>query len=245
MKTGVKKAEEVRLQKYLSQCGEMSRRAAEKEIEAGNITVNGRKASLGDKVVPGRDTVKLNGRKISIGSPRHTYIMLNKPAGYVTTLSDEKGRKTVDQLVADLGVRVWPVGRLDLNSEGLLLMTDDGELTNKLTHPSHGIPKIYHVRIRGILTPEQFEGLGKPIEIDGRMTLPLKPQIIDFGEDFTTVRLTLHEGRNRQIRRICEREGLNILRLKRVAIGDIALGRLRAGQWQELTPAQVEYLKNC
>jgi len=235
--------EPIRLQKYISDCGVMSRRAVEAEIKAGNVTVNGEKAELGQKVVPGEDVVKIKGELIKPRRERYAYILLNKPVGYVTTMSDEKDRKCVAELVSDLGRRVYPVGRLDYESEGLLLMTDDGELTNRMTHPSHGVPKIYHAKIEGEITPEELKKLSSPMEIEGYMIKPVEVEVVTRSEGRTVLRMTLYEGRNRQIRRMCEAVGLNLLNLKRVAIGELTLGNLRPGKWRRLTASQIEYLK--
>jgi 23S rRNA pseudouridine2605 synthase len=235
--------EEIRLQKYISTIGVMSRRAAEKEIEAGRIKVNGEIADLGQKIIPGKDRVTYNGKLLEQKkTDRKIYIMLNKPKGYVTTLSDDKERKCVAQLVEDVNARVYPVGRLDMYSEGLLLFTNDGELANKLTHPRHQIPKIYHVRVKGEITPEQLKALGKPMMIDDYEIQPVKCEIITRRDNFTVIRMELYEGRNRQIRKMCEQVELEITKLQRVAIGNIKLGDLAPGKWRHLTKSQVEYL---
>ncbi len=237
--------EKIRLQKYISECGVMSRRAAEKEILAGNITVNGEAVELGRTIDERRDKVMYNGKPVVREKrERKVYIMLNKPKGYVTTMSDERGRRCVASLVEDVGCRVYPVGRLDLMSEGLLIMTNDGELANKLMHPRHSIPKIYHVRIDSELTPEQFVALSSEMVIDDYKIMPVECRIVTMAEGKTTIAMTLYEGRNRQIRKMCEQVGLKVLKLRRVAIGEIKLGDLRPGKWRKLTRAQVEYLKS-
>ena len=240
----MKEQEPVRVQKYISDCGVMSRRSAEEEIRAGRVTVNGARAELGQKIVPGRDTVTLGDRELKPRASGYVYIMLYKPVGYVTTMSDEKGRRCVAELVEDLGRRVYPVGRLDYESEGLLLMTDDGELTNRLTHPKHHIPKVYHVRLAGEITPEELKALSGPMELDGYPLKPVEIGIVSRSEGKTVLSMTLHEGRNRQIRRMCEIAGLKLLNLKRVAVGDLTLGNLHPGRWRHLTASQVESLKN-
>ncbi len=228
----------------------MSRRAAEDEISAGNVTVNGEIAQLGAKIDPENDTVIWNGKEIKSGALHRTYIMLNKPMGYVTTMSDEKGRKTAAELISDVGCRVYPVGRLDMYSEGLLLFTDDGELANKLTHPSHSIPKHYLVKVKGALGKEQMTVLTSDMELDGYKLRPIKARIIKngetdrFGEVYSTLMITLFEGRNRQIRQMCEKSGITVMRLKRIAIGDIKLNSLESGKWRHLSEEEVEYLKN-
>ena len=235
--------EPVRLQKYISDCGVMSRRACEEEIKAGLVTVNGETAELGQRVIPGKDEVKYKGEIISPRSSRYTYILLNKPAGVLTSMTDDRGRRCVSELVSDVGCRVYPVGRLDYESEGLLLMTDDGELTNRMTHPSHGIPKIYHVKIEGEITPEELKRLSSPMELDGYQLKPVEIEIVSRSEGRTVLRMTLHEGRNRQIRRMCEIAELKLLKLRRVAIGELTLGDLRPGKWRRLTAQQIEYLR--
>ncbi|MBQ7161416.1 MAG: rRNA pseudouridine synthase [Clostridia bacterium] len=237
--------EEIRIQKYISDSGVMSRRAAEQEIINGRVTVNGKKAEIGQKVDPERDIVKI-GQKVV--SPRknksYTYIMLNKPAGYVTTMSDEKGRPCVADLVADVGRRVYPVGRLDFESEGLLIMTDDGALANKLMHPSGHIPKVYHVKSYSDITPETLKKLSQPMDIDGYTTKPADVSVVTMNDNYTVLRIVLQEGRNRQIRRMFEKLDLDIKYLRRVAVGDIRLGNLKRGEWRRLSAAQIRYLKN-
>lgn len=235
---------ETRIQKYFTDCGVLSRRAAEAEIEAGLVTVNGVRASVGQKIDTERDVVKYLGKRVEMQSDRHLYIALNKPRGCVTTSSDEKGRRCVTDLVADLGERVYPVGRLDMDSDGLLLLTNDGELTNFLTHPRHMIGKVYHVRVKGRLTPEKASLIGQSIEINGADTRPVGVKIIDFDERSTLLELTLFEGKNRQIRRMCEDKGAEVLKLTRVAIGKITLGSLQPGRYRRLTGAEIKYLKN-
>ena len=236
--------EEMRLQKYLSAAGVMSRRAAEKEIESGKVKVNGLPAELGQKVIPGKDRVTYKGAVVELNpTDRKVYIMLNKPRGYVTTLSDDKSRKCVAELIEDVDTRVYPIGRLDMDSEGLLLFTNDGDLANKLMHPRHRIPKIYHVKVKGEITPEQLKALGKPMIIDDYEILPVACDIVTRKENYTVIRMELYEGRNRQIRKMCEQTELEITRLQRVAIGNIKLGDLTPGSWRHLTKTQVEYLK--
>ncbi len=221
----------------------MSRRAAEGEISLGRVKVNGVVANLGDKVDPEIDTVEYKGKKIPYRRGELTYVMLNKPVGCVTTSDDEKGRKNAVQLVSSLGKRVYPVGRLDMNSDGLLLLTDDGELANKLTHPRHNIPKIYRVQVTKVPTQEQLSILRSPLVLDGYSILPVKTEVIEQGYD-ALLEMTLFEGRNRQIRRMCEAAGLKISRLTRISIGKLTLGSLPAGKWRHLTQDEVEYLKS-
>ena len=233
----------VKLQKYFSDCAIMSRRAAEEEIKNGKVTVNGRVATLGLRIDPERDVIIYKGRKILPPKRAKTYILLNKPKGIVTTLSDEKGRKTILSLIEDLGVRVYPVGRLDYNSDGLLLLTDDGELTNRLTHPKHQIPKIYHVKVKGDLGDEQMARLTSALIIDGYKIQPVAVEILKKEASSTVLKMTLYEGRNRQIRKMCAMCDLTVKSLTRVAIGKIKLGDLPSGSWRYLTIKEIEYLK--
>ncbi len=238
--------EPIRLQKFFTDNKIMSRRAAEREIENGNVSVNGVTAVIGQKIDPDKDIVTLNGKKIESASvQRHTYIMLNKPIGYVTTMSDEKGRKCVTELIKDVPERIYPVGRLDMYSEGLLLLTNDGELTNRLTHPRHHIGKVYHVKIKGRISPDITEKLAQPMTIDGYELKPVKVRLISVKDDCSVIEMILFEGRNRQIRKMCESLDLVIMRLTRIAIGEINLGDLAPGKWRYLTKSQVDYLKNA
>ncbi|MBE6597184.1 MAG: rRNA pseudouridine synthase [Ruminococcaceae bacterium] len=236
--------ESVKLQKYFTDCGIISRRAAEKEIAEGRVTVNGTVATEGQRIIPGKDVVAWKGKEITMPKfKKNVYIMLNKPRGYLTTMSDDRGRKTVAELTEDVGTRVYPVGRLDMDSEGLLLLTNDGELALKLTHPRHEIPKIYHVRVAGTVPREKLKALNSPMEIDGYQILPVKTELVSIKKEYSVLRMTLFEGRNRQIRKMCESQELEVLRLCRIAIGNIALGDLAPGRWKHLTSTQVEYLK--
>lgn len=232
----------IRLQKFLSQCAVASRRKSEELILAGKVKVNGKIAGLGDKINPKRDTVTVSGKKI-VSSKKHYYIMLHKPRGFITTMEDEMGRKCVAQLVKDVGARVYPVGRLDKDSEGLLIMTNDGDFANHLTHPSKHVPKTYRVTVRPSVTDEQLLAFNEGIEIDGRKTAPADAHIIDKSENRVVLEVILHEGRNRQIRRMCEELGLEVARLKRTHIGSIKLGMLPQGKWRELTEDEVHKLK--
>ena len=235
--------ESVKLQKYFSDCGVMSRRAAEEEIKMGRVKVNGSVAELGLRIDPEVDVVEYRGRRITRSGEEKICILLNKPRGFVTTLSDEKGRRTVAELVASVGRRVYPVGRLDMDSDGLLLLTDDGELANRLTHPRHEIAKIYHVTVSGEVSAEQLSALRAPMELDGYEILPVRTEAIARDGRSTVLEMTLYEGRNRQIRRMCGNVGLRISRLCRVAIGEIELGELETGKYRQLTPDEVAYLK--
>lgn len=232
-----------RIQKILSRRGVASRRQAEALLASGRVTVNGQVAKVGDVADDSCDEIALDGRIIAAGGPK-CYLMLHKPAGYVTTLSDEKGRRTVAQLVADCGQRVYPVGRLDLNSEGLLLMTNDGALANRLMHPRGGIEKRYFVTVRGFQGPE-LEALAKPIEIDGRLTHPARVRLLRSQADGALLEFILFDGRNRQIRRLCEREGLTVLRLVRVQEGPLSLGSLPRGAWRPLSEKELQALEQA
>ncbi|MBE6556025.1 MAG: rRNA pseudouridine synthase [Ruminococcaceae bacterium] len=235
---------EVRLQKFFTDQGVLSRRAAEAEIIKGSVTVNGEVAVIGMRIDPERDTVVYRGKEIK---PRkdaeRLYLMLHKPRGFVTTLSDEKGRRTIKDLVADLECRVYPVGRLDMDSDGLLLLTDDGEFANRLTHPRHEIPKHYLVTVRGSVSAGALERLSHPFLMDGYETLPVEVCVKRAGTKETQLTFSLYEGRNRQIRRMCEEVGLSILSLTRVAIGELSLGDLPLGKYRHLTEREVAYLK--
>lgn len=232
---------EERLQKLLSACGVGSRRAMEDWITAGRVTVNGTVAQLGDKADPERDTICVDGVPLRLKEKR-IYLMLHKPRGYVTTLSDERSRKTVAQLVSGCGQRVWPVGRLDLDSEGLLLMTDDGELTQRLIHPSHQVEKEYLVWVMGDVS-KGLPILSGPMELDGE---PLAPAQVRRGRTsggVTQLSVTIHQGKNRQVRRMCAKAGLKVMRLKRIREGKLRLDRtLQPGQWRELTAEELALL---
>ena len=232
-----------RLQKILASRGVCSRRKAEEMIAAGRVTCNGAVAKLGDSADPDVDNILLDGIALP-SQDDHVYIMLNKPRGYVTTLSDEKGRKNAAQLVADCGKRVYPVGRLDMDSEGLLLFTNDGEFANNLMHPKHEVNKTYHVVVRGF-TDQGLEKLKEPVTLDGYTIR--KPDVVLERKSQTSDRaellVTIHEGRNRQVRRMCDLAGMKVLRLIRVSEGNLRLGRLPSGKWRHLTPEEVELLK--
>ncbi|MGI6744458.1 MAG: pseudouridine synthase [Eubacteriales bacterium] len=236
------KKEGIRLQKYLSEQGIMSRRAAEKAMTDGLIRVNGKKALPGTKIDPDSDVIEYKGTVIEGASTDKVYLMLNKPAGYVTTMSDDLGRKCVADLVDEVKTRVWPVGRLDYDSEGLLLMTNDGELTNLLTHPRHEIPKIYQVTLKGSITEDQLTLMKRPMLIDGYRIRPVEARVISDRGTSTIVEVMLREGRNRQIRKMCDVCGFDVKRLRRVAVGKVELGDLPQGKWRELTKAEKAYL---
>ena len=235
-----------RLQKILSAAGICSRRAAETYIKEGRVKVNGITANLGDSADLEQDEIVVNGRTICKKARRMVYIMLNKPRGYVTTLSDEADRKTVADLIQDVPERVYPVGRLDMHSEGLLLLTNDGQLAHSLMHPSHEVYKEYLVK----LTPDE-EGLPSPekplsgvIELDGERLLPAKCRLLTKTENGYIMTIAIRQGKNRQIRRMCAKCGYTVNSLKRVSEGDVKLGELPSGRWRYLTEAEVRYLKS-
>ena len=230
-----------RLQKILSGRGICSRRKAEEWIEAGRVTCNGVTAKLGDAADPETDTILVDGKPLPSRN-EYVYIMLNKPRGYVTTLSDEKGRPNATQLI-DCGTRVYPVGRLDMDSEGLLLFTNDGEFANKLMHPKHEVNKTYRVLVQGY-SEENLEKLKQPIELDGYTIRTPGVKLLrtrDKGQ--AQLLVTIHEGRNRQVRRMCDAAGMKVLRLQRIAEGDLKLGNLESGKWRYLTPEEIASLK--
>ena len=229
---------EERLQKILSSAGVCSRRKAEELLKAGRVKVNGLTANVGDKADLERDRVEVDGVALSVPAA-HTYLMLHKPRGYVTTLSDERGRPTAAQLVADCPARVWPVGRLDMDSEGLLLFTDDGELTHALTHPSHRVEKEYQVRVSGDVE-RALPLLARPMMVEGE-TMEAD-RVEQTGVDRLTI--VIHQGKNRQVRRMCAAAGLTVLRLKRVREGSLILGDLQAGKWRSLTNQEISLLRS-
>ena len=235
---------QIKLQKYFTDCGIMSRRAAEAEIAAGHVLVNGNPATLGMRIDTEVDTVTYRGEVIRPSDEARICILLNKPRGVVTTMSDEKGRPTVATLTADVGTRVYPIGRLDMDSDGLLLLTNDGALAEHLTHPRHEIPKIYHVTVRGELNDQVLCALRAPMTIDGYRIRPVKTQVLsrDLSSGKARLCMELYEGRNRQIRKMCDAVGLSVTRLCRVAIGNITLDKLPAGRWRYLTDDEIQYL---
>lgn len=230
-----------RLQKIISASGLMSRRAAEELIAAGKVSVNGATAALGDKAEAGIDRILVDG-KVLPSAGEKLYIMLNKPRGYVTTLSDEKGRKNVSELVKELGTRLYPVGRLDMYSEGLLLMTNDGDFANRLMHPSHQVDKCYHTWVKGEDMGWAVELLRCPMEIDGYVTSPAQVDILELKGEEALLGITIHEGRNRQVRKMCEAAGLKVTRLMRVSEGGVELGTLKSGKWRRLTEEELNML---
>lgn len=231
----------IRLQKFLSEAGVASRRKAEEMIRNGMVKVNGTVAQIGDSVDPKKDTVVVKGKKVRKENNLR-YILLNKPRGYVTTTDDDLGRKCVLELVRDVKERIYPVGRLDRVSEGALIMTNDGAFANAMMHPSRHVPKTYRVTVRPAITAEQVDMLSTGIDLDGRMTAPADVRIISKEEDRAVLEIVLYEGRNRQIRRMCEAVSLEVARLRRIAVGSVKLGMLQTGEWRDLTSAEVESL---
>lgn len=238
---------EQRIQKVLADQGICSRREAERLIAAGKVKVNGHPVGLGDKMDPDYDKVSIDGKNVRIVRKRqYTYIMLHKPRGYLTTRSDDRGRKTVMDLVSDVPAMLRPVGRLDKDSEGLLLMTDDGAFINLLTHPSGGVGKLYRVTVNPRATEEQVVQMASGVVLDdGVKTQPCVIHVVTDEPGRTVLEITLHEGRNRQIRRMCSAVGLQVVRLKRSAEGPIKLGMLQPGEYRELKKSEVTALRNA
>ena len=234
----------MRINKYIAQAGIASRRKADELITAGNVKVNGLVLrEPGYDVVEG-DVVEVNGRRIQ-AEEKKVYILLNKPIGYVTTVSDDKERPTVMDLVKDIDARIFPVGRLDYNTSGMLIMTNDGDFAYKVTHPKHELTKTYRARVAGILSNEKVWKLRKGVDIGGFVTSPAKVEVVKGLPRSTVVDITIHEGKNRQVRKMFKAVGNNVQELERIAIGNIRLGRLAEGHYRKLTKEEIEYLKNC
>ncbi len=230
--------EEMRLQKYLALCSVASRRASEEIILSGRVAVNGKTITqLGTKVAPG-DTVTVDGQEVKKDAKK-VYIMLNKPAGCVTTASDDRGRATVMEYVADIPERIYPVGRLDYNTEGLLLFTNDGEFAQKLTHPKHEKTKTYEALVKGTVLHGSVDRLVRGVYIDGKKTAPAKAEVIEHRRASSVLRISIHEGRNRQIRKMCDAIGHSVITLKRTEVDGIELGNLETGRWRHLTRTEV------
>ena len=236
------KIEPIRLQKFIAQCGIASRRKAEELILGGHVKVNGKTAILGDKVLP-TDTVFVRGKRIVVPKGgNYRYIMLNKPRGFITTMNDERGRKCVAQLVENVGERVYPIGRLDKDSEGMLVFTNDGDFANKVMHPKNNVYKIYRVTVRPSIDEDQLVKLETGVELDGRKTAPAYVHVIHKEQGRVVLEMILHEGKNREIRRMCEAVGLEVARLKRTQIGGVKMGMLKQGDWRDLTEQEVKKL---
>lgn len=236
-----------RVQKVMADNGLCSRRAAEAMIAAGRIKVNGHPAKLGDKMNPSRDLLSIDGQTFRPARRKEMlYLMLYKPRGFVTTSKDDQGRKTVMELLKEVPTRVYPIGRLDKESEGLLLFTNDGDFANKMTHPKHEISKLYRVTVHPQATEEQIVQLSSGVVLDdGHRTMPASVRVVAEDEGRTVMEMGIKEGRNRQIRRMCEAVGLDVMRLKRSAVGAVKLGMLKPGKYRELTPAEVNALKGA
>ncbi len=213
-------------------------------MELGRVRVNGKPVRPGDKLDPDEDMVYVDGKRVEPQSGR-VCIMLYKPRGYITTMSDEQGRRCVASLVSDAGARVYPVGRLDRESEGLLLFTNDGELANAIAHPSGRISKTYRVTVSSRPTDEQLTILTQSAMLDGKKTVPASVKVLESSFDRSVLEMTLREGRNREIRRLCENAGLEVIRLKRLSVGPLSLGSLQPGKWRKLTPAELAAIRNA
>ena len=236
-------AQLVRLQKMLADCGVASRRKSEELIAAGRVRVNGRVAQIGDKVDPQNDKVYVGKRRVTgTARPKLRYIMLNKPRGVLTTMSDDRGRKCVADLIKDIDERLYPVGRLDRDSEGMLLMTNDGEFANHVMHPKKHVNKVYRVTVRPNINDVQVSKLESGVVIDGRKTAPAQVRVVSREEERSVLEIVIREGRNRQIRKMCDAVGLEVARLKRTAIGGVKLGGLRSGMYRDLTDIEVRKL---
>lgn len=234
-----------RIQKIIADAGYCSRRKAEELISQGRVKLNGRPIKLGDKASP-KDVISIDDQRLYIPKKKNKlYIMLNKPRGYVTTVSDELGRKSVMELLDGIEERVYPVGRLDKNTEGLLLFTNDGKFSNDIMHPSKHISKTYRVTVRPDISEEQLVQLSTGIELDGKKTLPATVTVVTKEENRVVLLMTIKEGRNRQIRRMCEAVGLEVARLRRISIGPLKLGMLKPGTWRELKPDELRAIRNA
>ncbi len=234
----------VRIQKVMSDMGVASRRKCEEYIEQGRVSVNGHKAVTGMKINPKKDIVTLDGEPVGLPDGKKYYLAMYKPRGYVTTMSDEMGRKTVADLITDIPTRVYPIGRLDKLSEGLLLLTNDGAFANLLMHPSHEVTKVYRTTVEGIVKEDQLISLAEGVVIDDRRTLPAQVKVITSEEGRTVLEIVIREGRNRQIRKMCEAVGLTVKRLRRTMIGPVKLAMLKPGEYRELTGAELAALRS-
>lgn len=235
----------MRLNKYIAQAGIASRRKADELTSNGNVKVNGITVKeMGYDVKEG-DIVEVNGRRIDEISQKPVYIMLNKPIGYITSSSDEKGRLTVQNLIADIDARLFPIGRLDYNTSGLLLMTNDGDLAYKLTHPKHKIYKTYRARVAGVLSNEKLSQLRNGVDIGGFVTSKANVKVIKQAERSAIVEIQIYEGKNRQVRKMFAAVGNRVQELERVAVGNLYLSRLKSGHYRKLTRQEIDYLKNC
>jgi 23S rRNA pseudouridine2605 synthase len=236
--------DKIRVQKIIADAGLASRRKAEELIEKGAVTVNGQRCHLGDKADPAKDKIVVAGREIRLRKDaKKYYIMLHKPRGFITTMSDEGGRKCVAELVDEVPARLFPVGRLDKDSEGMLLMTNDGDFANMISHPSTHFAKTYRVTVHPHITEEQLTALTTGVVIDGRKSMPASVRVVTSEKERTVLEIVLEEGRNRQIRKMCEAIGLEVARLKRTAIGPVKLGMLQPGKFRELTADEMRAIR--
>ena len=236
--------DKIRIQKIIAEAGIASRRKAEELIIRGAVTINGRRAQLGDKADPTKDKLVVAGRTITVRKDnKKYYIMLHKPRGFITTMSDEGGRKCVAELVDEIPARLFPVGRLDRDSEGLLFMTNDGDFANMISHPSTHFAKTYRVTVHPAITEDQLTALTTGVIVDGRKSMPASIRVITAEKERTVLEIILEEGRNRQIRKMCEAVGLEVARLKRLAIGPVKLGMLQPGKWRELKPDEMRAIR--
>ena len=233
----------MRINKYLAECGVASRRACDKLVAEGQVTVNGHTAAIGEDIDEQRDTIAVRGVPVE-RSIRHQYYLMNKPKGYICSVHDDRGRKTVLDLMPDRGGRIYPVGRLDYDTEGMLILTDDGDLGFRLTHPKNEIPKTYLVKIEGGITDAELNRLRAGVELDGKRTNKSKIKVVETDKKFTKLHVTINEGRNRQVRRMFESVGKEITFLKRIKIGDMGLGSLERGKVRKLTAEEILYLTN-
>lgn len=237
--------EKTRIQKIIADCGYCSRRKAEELMSKGKVKLNGHPVKPGDKATA-KDIITIDGERIFIPkTKKFVYIMMNKPRGYVTTMNDELGRKCVTELLEGINERVYPVGRLDRNSEGLLLFTNDGNFANGIMHPAKQISKTYRVTVRPNISDEQLVALSDGIELDGKKTLPANVVVKNKEPGRVVLLITIREGRNRQIRRMCEAVGLEVARLRRISVGPLRLGMLRPGTYRELTADELRAIRNA
>lgn len=238
--------EKIRLQKIIAESGFCSRRKAEEFIAAGRVKVNGHPVKLGDKALPHKDIITVDSERIEVQRKRRlVYLMLNKPRGYVTTMNDELDRRLVTDLLVGVTERVYPIGRLDRNSEGLLLFTNDGEFANNIMHPSRHISKTYRVTVRPDITDEQLIRLTEGVEIDGKRTMPATINVLTKEQGRVVMQMVIREGRNRQVRKMCEAVGLEVARLRRTGVGPLKLGMLRPGEFRELSPEELRAIRNA
>ncbi|MGI5958840.1 MAG: pseudouridine synthase [Massiliimalia sp.] len=236
--------EKIRIQKVIADSGYCSRRKAEELILQRRVKVNGHIAITGQKIDPTKELVTIDGERIYYNRKKqHVYLMMNKPRGYITSMSDDRGRRCVTELLPETDVRVFPIGRLDLNTEGLLLFTSDGKFANDMMHPSRAVTKTYRVTVRPDLTDEQAVKLSEGVMIDGRKTAPAKVVVLSKQPNRVVMELVIHEGRNRQVRKMCEAVGLEVARLKRTSVGPIKLGMLKPGTCRELTSEELRALR--